>query len=312
MKAFIVCCLALILFSCDQSNKSDSTIGLQSSGDLSGDMDMAGAENDFDIEAPRSMTPSTPPQPQLLAYADEQDNQKIESKTNNRKLVRSAQIDIKVENYDKARQQLNEMVAQYQAEIRNEAQNQTSDGYRYHFSIRVLPSDFDAFLSKLERIASFVYGKSISVDDVTRQYVDLETRLASKRAVIAQYRSLLQSAKNVEDVLAVSDKLNEEIEEMESTEAQLRVLKDQVQFSTIELTIFDESVLPNVERANFWGRVGEGIFNGWQLLLNLMIGLVTIWPVVLIMAVIFWATRKYWQKRKLTPPNLPKKQLKIL
>ncbi|MDX1939073.1 MAG: DUF4349 domain-containing protein [Saprospiraceae bacterium] len=295
MKAFIACCLVLILISCDQQNKSDSTIGLQSSGDLSGDIDMARAVEDFDKWESDQASKSEP-----IAYADEQNNQKIESKTDNRKLVRSAQIDIKVENYDKARRQLDEMIAQYQAEIRNEAQNQTSDGYRYHFSIRVLPSDFDAFLSKLERIASFVYGKSISVDDITRQYVDLETRLASKRAVIAQYRSLLQSAKNVEDVLAVSDKLNEEIEEMESTEAQLRVLKDQVQFSTIELTMFDESVLPNVERANFWGRVGEGIFNGWQLLLNLMVGLITIWPIVLILVVIFWAIRKYWQKRKLS------------
>lgn len=306
MKAFIACCLALTLLSCGQSNKSDSTIGLQSRGDLSGDMDMARAVEEFDIEAPRSMTPPAPPQPQLLAYADDQNNQKIENKTEHKKLIRSAQIDIKVENYDKARQQLEEIIKQYQAEIRNEAQNQTSDGYRYNFSIRVLPSDFDAFLSKLERIASFVYGKSISVDDVTRQYVDLETRLASKSAVIAQYRNLLQTAKTVEDVLAVSDKLNEEIEEIESTEAQLRVLKDQVQFSTIELTMFDESVLPNVERVHFWGRIGEGIFNGWQLLLNLMIGLVTIWPVVLIMGVVFWATRKYWRKRKLANSQSPK------
>lgn len=236
---------------------------------------------------------------QLTAYAeDAQPAPPIEEKQTEKKLIRTAQIDIKVDNYSKAKVTLDELLKQFQAEITNESQSSSSDGYRYYFAIKVLPADFETFIAKIESLASYVYSKNIQVQDVTRQYVDLETRLASKRAVIAQYRSLLQTAKSVEDVLTVSRELNQVIEDVESTEAQLRALRNDVQFSTINLTIFDEHTIPNVERENFFSRIGKGLFNGWQLLLNIFVGLITIWPVVLIAIGGIWLLRRWWKRRK--------------
>jgi len=236
---------------------------------------------------------------QLTAYADEaQPAPPIEEKVSEKKLIRTARLHIKVEDYAKAKTTLDELLTQFQAEVTYESQNSRSDGYSYDFTIRVIPADFEAIIAKIEELASYVYTKNIEVQDVTRQYVDLETRLASKRAVIAQYRALLQDAKSVEDVLAVSEELNEVIEDVESTEAQLRALRNDVQYSTINLTIFDEHTIPNVERENFFSRIGKGLFNGWQLLLNIFVGLISIWPVVLIVIGSVWLLRRWWKKRK--------------
>jgi len=49
--------------------------------------------------------------------------------------------------------------------------------------------------------------RSVSVEDVTEQYVDLGIRLENKKALEARYRNLLARAQNVEDVLAVEKQL---------------------------------------------------------------------------------------------------------
>lgn len=299
----------LLFTACGNQGNSDAADfqrALESSGDFSGDLEayresQANAElgDDIEIEPPRS--PEVPPSPQF-AYYDEQKQpvHPIENKQSEKKLIRTAQVDIKVDGYSKAKTTLDELLQQFQAEVTNESQNSSSDGYRYYFTIKVLPTDFEPFIAKVESFASFVYSKNIQVQDVTRQYVDLETRLSSKRAVIAQYRALLQDAKSVEDVLAVNEELNEVIEDVESTEAQLRALRNDVQFSTINLTIFDEHTIPNVERENFFSRIGKGLFNGWQLFLNIFVGLITAWPVLLILVASVWFFRRWWRKRKST------------
>lgn len=310
MLIFLLVCTGLACNSEQKSGYEEYQDAMESSGDFnpyatsSDDKPLLGLINSFvstEIEeSPRTTFSSPPPsylgEPQL-AYADNQPLAKPISSVE-KKLVRTAYIEIKVENYKTAHTALSGLLQKYKAEISNEAQNRTSDGYRYNFQIRVLPADFDGFLAEIETIASFVYSKNIQVADVTKQYVDLETRVAAKRAVLAQYRELLKGAKTVTDVLAVSEKLNEITEEMESNEAQLRVLKDQVQLCTIDLAIFDEFLLPDVAQRNFWNRLGEGLFNGWNILLSIIIGLVTAWPVVLIITTVFWLGRKAWKRRR--------------
>jgi len=292
----------LILTACGNQGNSDAADfqrALESSGDFSGDLEaykesQANAKNsDFYYDEEGEIVPS-----RFASNNEQQPAPPIEEKQTEKKLIRTAQIDIKVDDYSKAKVTLDELLTQFQAEVTNESQSSNSDGYRYYFTIKVLPTDFEAFIAKVESLASYVYSKNIQVQDVTRQYVDLETRLASKRAVIAQYRALLQDARSVEDVLAVSEELNEVIEDVEATEAQLRALRNDVQYSTINLTIFDEHTIPNVERENFFSRIGKGLFNGWQLLLNIFVGLITIWPVVLIVIGGVWLLRRWWKRRK--------------
>lgn len=295
--------IVLILFTAceNQDNYSEPSLQdmMETVGDIAPNLSRAAEKGEFlEYDEDNFQTNFQRAAKASPRLANMQSNQPIEEKQTEKKLIRTASIHIKVENYEKARPTLDELLKQFQAEITNEMQSTHSNGVSYDFTIRILPADFESFIAKIEELASFVYGKRIDVQDVTRQYVDLETRLASKRAVIAQYRALLQDAKSVEDVLAVSEELNEVIEDVESTEAQLRALRNDVQYSTINLTIFDEHTIPNIERENFFSRIGKGLFNGWQLLLNIFVGLITIWPVVLIAIGGVWLLRRWWKRRK--------------
>lgn len=54
-----------------------------------------------------------------------------------------------------------------------------------------------------------VNSEKTDAQDVTKQYVDLEARIRNLRAQEAQYLEIMRSAKKVQDMLDVSEKLSE-------------------------------------------------------------------------------------------------------
>ncbi len=79
--------------------------------------------------------------------------------------------------------------------------------------------------------------KEIDARDVTDQFIDLETRLASKRNYLKRYNDLLAKAKTVKDILEIEEKIRGIEEEIESTTGRLKYLGDLVNYSTLDLVI---------------------------------------------------------------------------
>ena len=75
---------------------------------------------------------------------------------------------------------------------------------------------------------------------MTKQVVDMEARLVNLRAQEEQYRQILTTAKTVEETIMVTDNLNRVRWEIESIETQLKNLNEQVDFSTIYVSLVDQ------------------------------------------------------------------------
>lgn len=221
-----------------------------------------------------------------------QDEGQPEGLTPEKKVIRTANMRMEVKDYQEALAAVKNLIAEYEGELTSENEQQYSGRLENTLVIRVFPQRFDSLLLEFEQLAVQVDFKSVNAEDVTRQYIDLETRLASKRAVVERYRELLKQAKNVEEVLAVEENLRKVVEEIESIEGQLKYLSRQVDHSTINLTIYEKGS-PLATGRSFWGRIGEGFTDGWALLKDLAVGVVTIWPIVLILALlIVWFLRR--------------------
>jgi hypothetical protein len=78
-----------------------------------------------------------------------------------------------------------------------------------------------------------VLHRDETVEDVTEQFLDVQTRLKTKRAMQERLQQLLAQAKNVEEALAVERELARITEEIESMEGRLKVWRELVAFSTI-------------------------------------------------------------------------------
>ena len=230
--------------------------------------------------------------------ADKDQQTQTSSIIKNRKLIKTADLQIEVEVYKEARKALGEMVKKYDAFIANERENKSYYRLENRITIRIEPKSFDAFLNEVEGIALNVSHKSVNTQDVTRQFVDLETRLKSKRKVVEQYQSILKQAHSIKDIMAVQEKLRRIIEEIESVEGQLKYMRDQIGLSTITVTLIQTLDQKPRQRKGFFARLSKAFADGWHGLGELVLGLTSIWPMILILIGGIYFIARFIRRRK--------------
>ncbi|MEM6772262.1 MAG: DUF4349 domain-containing protein, partial [Bacteroidota bacterium] len=137
--------------------------------------------------------------------------------------------------------------------------------------------------------------------DVTAEWLDLESRLQTKRDVRDRYIAILRNqAKKVEDILNAEDKIRVITEEIEAKEGRLRYLRDQVSLSTLTLELYETREYRDVgpvTKRSFGSELIAALANGWELVRMLVLGLISIWPLLLLGTGIVWGVRR-WRKRK--------------
>ena len=98
--------------------------------------------------------------------------------------------------------------------------------------IRVPAARFDQAVAELEKMGS-VTERYVQAQDVTEEYVDLEIRLKSAKALLAKLLGLLEKAKDVKQALEVEKELARVRTEVERLEGQLNRLASRVAYATI-------------------------------------------------------------------------------
>ncbi len=100
--------------------------------------------------------------------------------------------------------------------------------------IRVPRASFENVLKKIESTGDVIH-RDVSAEDVTDAYVDTEARLKNARAVRDRLQALLEKAA-VKEAIEIQKELERVTEEIEVFEGKLKLLRNSVAFSTIEVT----------------------------------------------------------------------------
>ncbi len=103
-------------------------------------------------------------------------------------------------------------------------------------TVRIPSGRFDAFVGSLSGLMVNLDNKDIQVKDVTEEYVDIESRIKTKKEILARYTDLLKQAKTVAEMLEVERKIEKIQTELESMQGRLNVLKNQISYSTLTIT----------------------------------------------------------------------------
>ncbi|WP_177204556.1 DUF4349 domain-containing protein [Hymenobacter arizonensis] len=214
-----------------------------------------------------------------------------------RRLIYHADLRVKVDNLPQASRRLDSLVQRNGGYLSAAREIREDDEWRQAMTIRVLPSRFRAIMSALGSLGT-VEEKRITTDDVTAQHADISARLATKRVVEQRYIALLARAKKISEVLEVEGKIGEVREEIESTESRLKTLNDEVAYSTISLVCYQALAqpVPDAPIVSFSSRLVESFYTGWTLITSLLIGVVTIWPFLLLGGFALWGVKR-WRSR---------------
>lgn len=211
-----------------------------------------------------------------------------------RKLIKTGFLKLSVKDIAKTRKEIAEISRSYNAYISSESQSNYESRLEYDQIIRIPAPKFDEFVKKVEALASEVLSLNIQTEDVTEEFIDKEARIKTKRELENRYREILKQAKEVSDMLSIEAQLNHVRADIEAMEGRLTFLRNQVAYSTLTVSYHE----PMSAQSGFGSKTLAAFGNGWDMLLVLLIGLVNIWPIVLLIAAVLYFALKRSRGRR--------------
>lgn len=216
------------------------------------------------------------------------------------KLVKTGGVTFESKAIDEDYRRIKAVLPQFGGYIEREEQHKSNYRVSYEMTIRIPADQFDTVYHTISNFSDLLDNRYSNVEDVTRRYYDLRTRIKNKKALESRYVELLQKASKIQDILEIEDKLNLVRTEVEQLEGQFKYLQQQVSLSTIHVSFYQR--IPKEYRAarkeGFGSRLLTGFNDGWQGFLTFAIGVVTLWPFLLLLTTGIWAIRKWRKTRK--------------
>lgn len=119
------------------------------------------------------------------------------------------------------------------------------DSFKYAQLTMGVPVDqFEVAQRRLRGLAVQVLSDTASGQDVSDEYVDLQSRLTNLEATAARIREFLADAKTVEEALKVNAQLTEVENEIEQIKGRMNYLKDRSAYSTLVVTLEPQRPTP--------------------------------------------------------------------
>jgi hypothetical protein len=154
------------------------------------------------------------------------------------KLVRNGRLHLEVGSYDETHPKLVAIVVEEKGFVADASTEKLQNGKtRASVTLRVPSDRFDAVVAKLRALGT-VKNQSVAVEDMTKAYADVETRLAAKQAFLERLRKLLAEGKgDVKQLLEVEVQIGQTLEEIDRMKGELRFYDNRIALSTIVLEI---------------------------------------------------------------------------
>lgn len=190
------------------------------------------------------------------------DSMQVQENVTDRKLIREVSMEVETEQYDGLIQTVEEQVAALGGYIESSyaSGGGRNGGTRYvEISARIPKEKMDAFITAVEGVSS-VRNKRETVEDVTLQYVDLESHKKALQTEQNRLLELLGQAESVEDIITIESRLSEVRYQLESMESQLRTFDNKIDYSTIYLSVSEVLRLSPAdgEKLSVWERMRMG------------------------------------------------------
>ena len=231
------------------------------------------------------------------------------AQTSERKLIRTVDLYTETEQYDDLLVALEAQIAslggyvEYRYQYNGNAyENRTYLKRNSTLTVRIPSDRLDEFINRVGETSNIV-NKEERVEDVTLQYVDLESHRNALTTEQERLLELLEQAETVEDLITIESRLSQVRYELESMESQLRTLMNQVSYSTVYLSIQEVQRLSPTEEVTIWGRMRQGLSDSFYDLgmefQNGFVGFVINLPYIvlwlIVIVVLFFVCRLLWR-----------------
>lgn len=228
---------------------------------------------------------------------------------NGRKLIKTVRLEMQTKEFDVLLDGVRKKIQETGGYIENSSVWGNSYNYSStrssELTARIPAERLDEFVEVISGLGNVTY-KSEGVEDVTLQYVDVESHQKALETEQERLLELLEKADNLEDLLTIESRLSEVRYELENYGSQKRILDNQINYSTVHMTITEVERITEVGEKSFFeeisDRFGTNLYNVGRGLREFVISLIGALPILAVWAVfigvIVLVIRKIFYRKK--------------
>ena len=234
--------------------------------------------------------------------------EKSEIQNSNRKLIKTVDMQVETTEFDVLISKLTEKVDAAggyieQSDVYGNT-GSSSDVRRANYTIRVPKNKLDNFLEAVAENSN-ITRKSESVEDVTLQYVDVQSKKEALEVERQRLLELIQEAQDIDTVLVIESKLTDIRYELESLESRLRTYDNQVDYSTVHMNVVEVKVYTPPKPESRLERLVDGFTSSvkgvFTDVLDFFVELIIILPYLVVWGLIIFAfvsVVKFFRKKR--------------
>lgn len=210
-----------------------------------------------------------------------------------RLIIRNGSLSLVVPDTETALDEITDLVDELGGYVVESNVYQYQEGLQASVTLRVPAESFDAALERIRDMATEVRRESISGQDVTEEYVDLQSRLRYLEATESRLLEFLEEAEDTEAALAVYEQLQRIQADIEHVKGRMQYLEQSAAMATITLDITPDELAQPIQVGR-WNPKGtardalQSLVRVLQFLVDaaIVIGILVI-PVLIVIAVPF-------------------------
>jgi len=225
-----------------------------------------------------------------------------------RLVIRNAYLDLVVSDTEAALDEINGLVDELGGYVVESNVDQYQEGLRAHVTLRIPAESLDAALERIRGLATEVRSERISGQDVTEEYVDLQSSLRHLEATEERLLEFLEEAEDTEAALAVYEQLRQVEGEIEQVKGRIQYLEQSAAMATVSLDVTPDELAQPIQIGG-WHPEGT-LRNAFQSLIRVLqflvdaaiVIVVLVIPILIVIAVpvagLFYLVRVIVRRRR--------------
>jgi len=250
--------------------------------------------------------------------ASDMDTSKKADTSAAQKLVKTAGISFKVKNVSKTAERVNSLANSFGGMVTHQQMGSSaerSDDVRIsadsviritslsttaEMTVKVPSIKLQKFMDSVASMGMYVTNRSLDITDKTFDYLSAQLKLQSRDELVKQQKTGRIIIKDPAKVLDLKD-------DMIDQQIGNRQIDDAVKNSVVNLSFYQSNTINKEVIANddpsayglpFFKRLLMACENGWNLCLDIIIGLANVWFLVAIGGLVWFGLRHYNRKKK--------------
>ncbi len=222
-------------------------------------------------------------------------------------IIRTVNLTLKTRDYDTCSEVIPEncKIIGGWVESASESGSAESGNRKLTLTLRIPADMLDAWLDSISNDALIVESRSETAVDVSENYQDTETRLATQKALLERLQNMVSDTASMTELLKLEQEIADTQYTIDKLQSELNSTGRQVRYSTVNITLSEIREVEKVEvkEPGFFERLGSAFKSGFEDFVGFLEDVVLflaegMWVLLLIAVIIIVIVRLIKKKSK--------------